>query len=215
MLVGTACASEDAHFEVQSAPEFKGQGVSLSVFGVFRDGRMSLDAWEQLGPKLSPSFGSGMCDVAYGKRLLESNGAAAREIDDEARENGVTDDLLARIGPRAKGETILVLTVAGEVAGAQDAGAPQRPPPGPSMRSQARGGRRGRRMSSTPPSQRTERSSFEMSASLFSVRLGRPIAIVSLTYSGSSQSEALEKFRRELEKTFPHAVCAGWDFDAP
>src|SRR5262249_1056360 len=73
MLAAMGCASEDAHFEVQSAPDFRSQGVSLSVFGVFRDGRMSVDAWDQLGPKLSPSFGNAMCDVAFGKRLLESN----------------------------------------------------------------------------------------------------------------------------------------------
>jgi hypothetical protein len=190
--------------------------LSLSVFGVFRDGRMSVDAWDQIGPKLSPSLGSASCDVAFGKRLLESNGSAAREVDDEARENGVTDDLLARFGSRAKGEAILLLTMAGEVMTARDGGAAPAPV-AQSIRSQARGGRRGRPMSSMPPNRAhgAERSSFEMSASIFDVHLGRRIAVVSMTYSGSSQSEALDKFRHELERTLPHALCVGWDLDAP
>jgi hypothetical protein len=219
MLFCASCAGEDAHFDVQFAPEFKGQGVSVSVFGVFRDGRMSVDAWDELGPKLSPSFGSGMCDVAYGKRLLESNGSVARDVDDESRENGVTDELLGRFGSRAKGEAILVLTMAGEVAGARDAGASANAvaPPAPPPPTRGRGGRRGRSMGGPPGgrSRGAERSSFELSASLFSVRLGRPVAVVSMTYTGVSHAEALEKFRRELEKTFPRAACAGWDWDAP
>jgi hypothetical protein len=214
-VAGLGCASEDAHFDVQTAPEFGGQPLSLSVFGVFRDGSMSADAWEQLGPKLSPSFGSPTCEVAYGKRLVESNASVAREIDDEARENGVSDELLARFAAQAKGEAILLLTVAGEVASKRDAGAtgPSAGAPPPSPR--GRGGRRGRSPSGMPGGRpRVERTSFEMSASLYSVQLGRAIAVVSMTYGGSSQTEALEKFRGELAKIFPHATCVGWEWDA-
>jgi hypothetical protein len=163
----------------------------------------------------SPSFGSPTCDVAYGKRLVESNASAAREIDEEARENGVTDDLLARFAPRAKGEAILLLTVAGEVASRRDAGATQASIGASPAPSRGRGGRRGRSPSGMPGGHsRGERTSFEMSASLYSVQLGRAIAVVSMTYTGSSQTEAFDKFRGELAKIFPHATCVGWDWDA-
>src|SRR6185436_14194556 len=121
------------------------------------------------------------------------------------------DELLARFAPQAKGEAILLLTVAGEVASQRDAGATV-PSAAPSMPpTRGRGGRRGRSPSGMPGGgyARRERSSFEMSASLYSVQLGRAIAVVSMTYTGSSQTEALEQFRGELAKIFPHATCVG------
>jgi hypothetical protein len=214
LLPIAACASEDAHFDIRSTPEFRGEGLSLSVFGMFRDGRMSTDAWNDEGAALSPSLGARMCEAAYGKAALGSGTVLARAVDDDARENGVTDDLLARLGPLAKGDAIVIFTTAGDVARASDAGSPSPPPAAPPAR-----GRRGRRGHSSAPGPArghdTDHGSFEMSAQIFSVRLGHSLAVVSMSYAGSRVDEALEKFRLELEKVLPHATCVGWNWDAP
>jgi hypothetical protein len=80
------------------------QGVSFSILGVFEDGRMSADAWDRLGPKLSRAFGKNACEVAYTAGLLSSKPRLAAAIDAYARDNGVTDDLLEQISPLAKGD---------------------------------------------------------------------------------------------------------------
>jgi hypothetical protein len=214
LLPVAACASEDAHFDIRSTPEFKGEGLTLSVFGVFRDGRMSTDAWNDEGAKLSPSLGARMCEAAYGKAGLGSGTVLARTVDDDARENGVTDDLLVRFGPLAKGDAIAVFTTAGEVAHARDAGSPSATPAAPPA--WGRRGRRGRSSATAPArGHAADHGSFEMSAQIFSVRLGRSLAVVSMSYAGSRVDEALEKFRGELEKVLPHATCVGWNWDVP
>ena len=57
-----------------------------------------------------------------------------------------------------------------------------------------------------------ERSKLEISAWVYSVTMHRPVALVSMTYSGHNASEAVGKFARELEKDLRGTACAGWDW---
>jgi len=209
-----SCASEDAHFEVKVAPGFEHQGDSLSVLGVFKDGRMSTDAWDALGPKLSPGLGKNTCEVAYSSRLVTSNSKLAEAIDDHVQANGVTDDLLEQVSPLAKGSSILTITVAGEVAAAPDAGSASAATP-TFQPTRGRGGRRRRSTPSAPPGEPSAQDSkaFGIAASVYSIRLHRSVALVQMTYTGRSVNDAIDKFRQELARDLQGATCAGWDWN--
>jgi hypothetical protein len=214
--VGAAlgCASEDAQFEVRLAPDFERQGTSVSILGVFKNGELDADAWEELGPKLSRAFGKSACEVAYEPAFLSSNPRLAGTIDGYTKANGITDDLLEQLGPLAKGDAILTITIVGEVASPADAGSipaatsPSMPAP------RGRGGRGRRGMSPGKQIGRTEseRSKLEIAAWVYSVTMHRPVALVSMAYSGHNAGEAVDKFGHELEKDLRGAVCTGWDW---
>ena len=57
----------------------------------------------------------------------------------------------------------------------------------------------------------TDRSVFEVSASLFSVRQHESVAVVAMTYDGQSVDDAFRKFTERLGAELTGARCAGWD----
>jgi hypothetical protein len=85
LVAGAGCANEEAHFDVRYAPGFAQRGVSSSIFGLFKDGQMSVDAWDEVAPKLLPSLGGRACEIAYGRALLRTHRALADAVDDYAR----------------------------------------------------------------------------------------------------------------------------------
>jgi hypothetical protein len=217
----TAC-SGDTQFTTRTAPEFSQGRHTLSVFGVFKDGRMSSDAWETIGPRLSAPFGSA-CAAAYGTPLFTAKPALSSAIDDYARANGVGDELLDQFAPAATGDLILVVTVAGRVGKTEGPGAPETSAisggaPATS-RSGAGGtsgfGRGGGGHFPSGPRRRVDETSFEMSASLFSVSLHRSVALVAMQYAGSSVDDAVAKLAAKLGATIPGSTCGGWNWDAP
>jgi hypothetical protein len=211
-----ACAEDDMQYTVNYAPEFARGRMTVSVFGAFKDGRMSPESWDDLSAKISASLGSQACPVAYSRDFATSNQALASAVDDYARANGITDDLLDQFGPAATGDTIMVLTVAGHPpqrltdAGAEPQGAAR-----PSRR--GGGGRYGRGQMSAPSSRPTptDHNVFELSASFFSVRSHHSVALASMAYTGPSAEVALQKFADKLRAAVPGATCAGWHWDAP
>jgi hypothetical protein len=104
MLVAivVACDEGDVHFTTNFASDFTPARHTVSVLGVYKDGRMSTSGWETLGPHVMPALGTAHCDVGY-NALVSSNGALADAIDEYARADGPTDDLLAQISPRGEG----------------------------------------------------------------------------------------------------------------
>jgi hypothetical protein len=218
VLLFASCADDPAKFDVHFASDFAHEGASVSVLGVYKDGRMSAESWPSLGPRLSAPFSRGTCEIAYGDALLSSNAALAQSVEDYATANGVTDDLLAELAPMARADGVLLVTIAGHPPQALgDAGAPRKASSSsaPAMRG---GGRRGRGRMSAPSGDarpRTDGSVYEVSASVYSVRQRRSVAIVGMTYSGASVDEALAKFTARLAEELPGASCKGWDLAAP
>ena len=217
LLIGASCADDKTHFDVRYAPGFERHGVSISILGVFKDGRLSPDAWDEVLPKLSPALGSNPCPAAFGPALFRSNAAFAEAVDDYTMANGMTDELLGEFAPAAKGDLILTLVTAGASTLAGDAGPPpsSTPQPPPQMRTRGGRGRGGRGPSPGSPehARSPDRGGLELSASLYSVRLHRSVALLSMTYSGRQLDEAIVNFRQELAKEFPGATCAGWNWD--
>ncbi len=216
-----ACGDADTQFSVRYAPTFKQRdpkASTVSILGVFREGRMSPETWDDIGPRISSAFGKPLCATGYDSKLLADKSSLAAEIDDYTRENGVTDDLLGQLAPAATGDTVLVVTVAGRPVTSrptgQASGAAPPPTPGRAM-GRGRGG--AGPMSGNPTSMGlsgVDRNAFEMSASLYSPSEHRSVALLTMGYSGQSGAEALRRFVEKLRTTFPNAGCVGWKMDA-
>lgn len=216
-----ACAS-DSQFNVQYAPGYPKAGETVAVLGVFKDGRLSPEAWEEVSPKLSPVLGSAACPVGYDEKMTTSDRLVAEAIDDYARANGVTDTLLEQLAPAANGDVILVVTVAGRPpnvhgAGVSDATTAQQAANAGQMSpaSSRRGGMMGGGMGRTPPGHLTivDRNAYELVASIYSVRDKKSVGLVHLGYIGGNAADALNQFSEKLKTAFPGARCGTWQWE--
>jgi len=101
---------------------------SVSVFGIFRNGRMSPGSWTEFAATLSLPFSQTACQAAYTDDLVSANAELTSAVDDYAKENGVSDELVDRFAARAKGDTIMVISMTGQPARpSADAGAAKKP----------------------------------------------------------------------------------------
>jgi len=211
-LAATAVAcTPKVHWDATSASDFRPSGHIVSVFGVYKDGQMSSDAWSTLRPRLEPVLGGRRCEIAHGDLLTNDPLLAA--VDDYARTNGPTDDLLAQLAPAAEGDLILVLVEAGrlpapdEKVSVVNSPSPRGPSP---MGSQGGAG-----FSTFARDKRSgggDSDVLQLSASLFSVAQGRSVALIDLRYSGQSTDEAEREFTAGLARLLPAATCRGWDW---
>jgi hypothetical protein len=215
-----SCADQNTDFEVHYASDYPRTPLRLSVFGVFKDGRLSAESWDQLGKNLSSPFAKNACDVVYSDDLLAHAPDTASALDDYARANGVTDDLLDVYAGKAQGDAILLITVAGHPPattpndGSHDRGAASSPAMSPMRgRGPGRGGMPGGAMPSGFGPRNTDQNVFVMAASLYSVSLHHSVAEVGMTYSGKSVDEAVKSFHDKLASELRGASCVGWKPD--
>jgi hypothetical protein len=203
----TSCGPKEQS-EAKFASDFKREGHAVSVLGVYKDGQMSTEAWEGLAPGIAKAFGGGTCEIGYGATLALTKGALSAAIQEYARANGPSDDLLAQLVPAARGDLIMIVIVAGRLPApdrisvnddsqSQGMGAPLRPGTLALRRKQA-----------------ADPDILQLSASLYSVAERRSVAVVDLKYRGESASEATAKFASQLSRSLPGAVCTGWSWDA-
>src|SRR5580693_3573386 len=96
-LVASVCAacSDVGNVNLKMAPGFTPNHDSVSVLGVFRDGRMSSDAWTPIGPPLSTALGEvgDLCEVAYGDRLQQERPELFTFLEEDTRMNGITEEI--------------------------------------------------------------------------------------------------------------------------
>ncbi len=217
LAFAAACDEGEARFTTKFASDFTPARHTVSVLGVFKDGRMSLDGWDALAPAVTAALGADHCDVGY-DALASTNGTLADAIDEYARAEGPTDDLLAQLAPAAKGDLVLVLTFAGKLPqrGTADAGA-QRSTQAPSA-SGGRGGGRGMRGAGrsrgTSPERPVDTNVIDISASIYSTAQARSVAFVAMEYSGTSVNDALTRFSTKLGQSIVGLSCVGWNWDA-
>jgi hypothetical protein len=211
-LASTAvsCGAGDAHFAARTAPGFTPQGHVVSVFGVFKEGLMSVDAWESMKTRISGVLGAGSCDAGYADTLVTGNPSLAGAIDDYTRSMGPTDGLVAQLAPAAKGDLVMVLAVSGQI------GAPQAKGPAPTTPNprQAGGGHRRRTTNVPGANGAPDGNELELSASLYSVPEHKPVGLVTMQYFGTTLDDALTKFTERLGAMLPAAHCDGWQWTA-
>jgi hypothetical protein len=206
-----ACGG-DASFDVRYARAYA-PPQTVSVFGVFKDGRMSPEAWDTLGERLSLPLGGRPCEIAVGPRLQQEAPSLVAALDDTTRASGVTDDVLAQFAPMAKSDILLLFTISGHPPQIADAGAGAASRAQPSSNRFASGQRSRRGMGApSTASRRAERSVFEVSASLYSVKTKESVGLIGMTYEGQSVDDAFRKFTEKLAAELPSARCVGWDF---
>lgn len=224
LSLGAACAGcgdADAQFDVQYAKGYVNGTSTVSVFGVFKDGRMSSESWDALGPRLSSPLGSKTtCPVEYSEGLATAKPDLASALDDYARSLGINDDLLESFAPAAQGDAILVITMAGrppqKIGGDGPGTTPTMSQPS-QMGNSRRGGLGGTGGGAgghgqMPPSSgsTTDGNMFEVSAFLYSKRQRQSVAVVDMKYSGPSTEDALTKFAEKLRTAIPGLACTGW-----
>jgi hypothetical protein len=213
------CGSSDAEFATKYASDFRREGATISVFGVYKDGRMSADAWNDLSPRFASVFGSGSCEVVYGDALLANDAALASAIDDRARLEGVTDELAGVFAPAAAGDAIALVTVLGFPSNEPRRTGASKTQSGPttsSMRGGRRGGRSGGHGGGQPTPQRDEdapHDAFEVSISFYSVREHRTVGVVSMKYNGTNPDAGVAGFVEKVRAELPNAKCLGWKHD--
>jgi hypothetical protein len=209
LSVSAVACSPRVHWDEKSALDFNPAGHTVSVFGVYKDGQMSADAWDALRPRLEPLLGGRKCEIVGGDP--RADGSLISAIDDYARTNGPTENLLAQLAPAAEGDLILVLVEAGRLPASDEkvsvvnSTAPAGPSPAGSK------GTAG--FAAFAPSKRSDgvdRNVLQLTASLFSVAQGRSVAVVDMQYSGDSVSEAESEFTARVGRLLPAAKCKGW-----
>jgi hypothetical protein len=219
-LASASCA-DDFSVNVRYASGYHPTRAAVSVLGVFRNGRMSTESWGPLSGPLSAALGgSEACEPVFGERLQRENEELYQSIDGEVRDAGITEELLGRLGPRAKGDLILTISVHGGIADSTTehrTSATQVPNmPSPMRSAGARGARgaRGGQNREVPPRGPYSRG-LELIASLYSVREHTPVARLQVTYGGTSTEEALRRFTAEIGAMAPGSTCRGWTVAAP
>ena len=222
--LGLLSCAPDANLEANFASGFVPARRAVSVFGVFKDGQLSADAWEAIGPRLSPAFGARFCEPGYGSALRSSASSVASAIDDYARDNGMTDDLLAQLAPAAKGDLLVVVTFAGQLpvppksdlGGGHD-GSPVTTSSGGGRGAMGSaphgGGRSGAHGPSRAPTPE-DTNELDVSASFYSVAERRSVGIVAIAYKGTTVDDALSRLSARVQHELPAATCAGWDWTA-
>jgi hypothetical protein len=218
-----SCA-DDAQFTTRFAPEYpSAPHATVSVFGVYKDGRMSAETWDYVAPLLSGAAEGGLepqvdladagggaeCAAAYETSLVGKDMPLFTAVDSYARANGVTEGLLEKFAPAAKGDLIMVITISGHVPSPSDAG--DNPTmAAPPMGGSGRGGMVGRRGVQGGSMRRVEeRNALEMSATLYSKTLHRTVGAVGFAYTGKSADEAMKRFVEKVRSVVPNP-CAGW-----
>lgn len=211
VLTGLGCgpSGSGAAFDTKLASDFQPAHHSVSVLGVYKDGRMALGSWDSLGPYFAPALGPAPCQAGY-DALVSSNQDLANAIDAYARDEGPSAKLLSQIAPAAQGDLILVVTYAGKIPEKQ----------GEDPRAQAApvnngmGTSRRRHRSASPNATGRSDDQLDIAASLFSVPLNRSVAIVNMTYRGESVKDAMTRFGAEVARALPDLKCAPWDLAA-
>jgi hypothetical protein len=234
-----ACATEGQ--PQPSATEGPGPAKSetVSVFGIFRNGHMSPESWKEFGAALSAPFSQGICEAIYTNEFVAANPELTSVVDDYTKEDGVSEDLLDKFAPLAKGGTILVVAINGQPArpapevvkapkpaqegtppgSGNDGGPGARPIADPGAgRGMGRGGGMGhggmggrRPPATSAPRPKGEPGSWELTAFLYSVRRHQLIGQVDVTQRGQDLDGALKAFVAKLSSELAGVPCRGWD----
>lgn len=176
LFLATSCAGANPSVRVEAADGFvPPRSATVSIFGVFRDGRMSEAAWQPLSEQISLALGQQECDTGWGSEMRADAPELATSVDSETRELGVTDALLARLAPQALGDFVMTLLVyrAAPSGGSAAVTRSSTVPPRARVGGMGGRGRRFRAAAGGQPSAEAEAHVFELSGSLYSVRQKR------------------------------------------
>ena len=220
LVCASSCSDEKARFAVSYAPNFQNNAAKISVFGVFRDGRMNPEAWEDLSPRFRTVLHAEACDAAVGNSLRVLNPPLFSATDSVARRAGISDELLEKFAPAAEGDQLLVIMISGKPPENRDGGPTAMSDPNASGSGMASGrggaGRRGGGGQGVPRTMRAgnhDAGRFEINAWLYSKGDKKSVFQESLVYTGATEEDAVTRFVAKLGESLPGATCAPWKAD--
>jgi hypothetical protein len=210
IAVASMSACADADLTVSYAKGYHRGQKAISFLGVFKDGRLNSEVWDGVDDTLAHALPGYPCQALYSAQLLSGDSDLSSAIDSYVRADGVSDDLLDKLAPMAKGDLIVVVTVAGRPPKTLDGGAST---PAPSTNPRGGGGRRGRSPSGASPGVQTDRNVFELAATLYSIKDKTSVGLISMSYTGPSAEDAWTKFRDRFVAEMAGSSCRGWDLE--
>lgn len=203
-----AGCSTNTQMSISRAPGFASEHPRVSVFAVLRNGRPSGDAWNELGPRLTATFttGVGACEAGFGNKMRAANPSLFGEVEIEAKTDGISDESLGRAADSSNGDLVSVFEVWGGIGGRKkQAPTTSNAPAMPMGRRGRRGGGGGGR-----PSEAAEPDALELAARIYDPKSHEWVAAIEMRYTGSSVDEALQQLDGELAHLLPAATCSGW-----
>src|SRR5260370_396633 len=85
-VLAAACSPEE-QVDVKYAPDMPHEAAAVSFLGVYRDGLMDLESWDELGPPIAAALGQRACDAGYSDDLKTADSELYAAIEEEARAN--------------------------------------------------------------------------------------------------------------------------------
>lgn len=219
-----SCGEAGVFYDVKYSPGFAAGPTSVSLLGVYQDGRMSNELRDEVVLKLAPVLGKNTCAVAWGETLRAAEPDFFEEVDRSTQADGVTEETLDRFSGWAEGDAILVVSVnvyRGGAAGAPPTGSTTSGMGGSNF-NQGTGplpGSRGRAAPPPPPGAirpgTWQGQQIRIAAILFSAKTHAPMGRIILNYLGTNIDDALRRFARKIGEELPGSVCKGWKIEAP
>lgn len=211
-LALAGCGDRQAAFRVKSTPDVKTREGTVSVFGVFRDGRLESSAWEDVGA----GFAADTCPVGYDETLRVSHPEIASAIDASARDDGVGDAAMQKLESYAQGDYILLVTLFGRLPTAKERNEARSSSP-TFATSQAPARQQGRK-GSRPMTQQDDivplSGGLQVVTTLYSKREHRTVAGLEMEYTGSTTEGAFAAFWKRWNAEFPGLSCRDWAWPA-
>ena len=125
----------------------------------------------------------------------------------------------AQLAPAAKGDLILVLTLAGKVPAKEKGPLAEEAAAAAGGAARGRTGGGGQGGGGDPmrgsPRRKKDTNALDLSASVFSVAGGHSVALLAMQYSGLNADEAVTLFSSRLAQELRGSTCGGWSWDVP
>jgi hypothetical protein len=206
-LVGCADASA---VHAAYAPEWtRPSRGSISVLGVYRDGRMDADSWDDMEPYAARALGSSTCPLP----LVEA-GAGSRV-------DGISDDWLATVAAQATGDYVLVIAEQRQSTASSGSGSSPRSGSGGS------GLGNGKAVLLLIPllpvlagvliadeiakeKEKSREHAIDFVGVLFSRAAAKTVVAIHSHVTGMPEADARRDFAESLGRLFPGLACSGW-----
>lgn len=227
-LCATACGEAGVYWDVKYSPGYSPAPTTVSVVGVYQDGRLSNELRDEVDRGLGPAFGQATCEIAWGDKLRAAEPDFYEEIDRTTQSDGITEDTLDKFSQWAEGDVLLMVSLnirrAGTQQGNSSIGGMTAGGLGGSSFNRPGGtgpmpGSRGRTGAPPPPSANRpgtwQGQQIRVSGILFSAKNHSSMGRITLNYLGSNIDEALRRFAKKVGEELRGSVCKGWKLAEP
>jgi hypothetical protein len=225
-LATCSCGEAGVFYDVKYSPGFSSGPVTVSVLGVYQDGRMSNELRDEVDARLAPVLGQPTCEVGWGDKLRTAEPDFFEEMDRATQADGITEETLDRFSGWAEGDAILVVSLNVRRGSTQPmpqtgtgtmnsglGGSNFNRGTGPLPGSRGRGG--------APPTPGAIRpgtwqgQQIRIAGIFFSAKTHGPMGRIVLNYLGTNIDDALRRFVRKINEELPGSVCKGWKIEPP